>query len=344
MSRRTTFISVREGIDPRAAVPHVHLTLSPRIQKGFTFVQQVGIRALLASLLVVIVAPGGALAQQDARPAGVGDTPSYIWLPSGPDASQPPVTLAVPASRGHKFEARFTVVNAPAQFDQVLQIVDFPQGSWTPLHTPGGYVYTTVIDGTISTRLAADGGARETTFEAGDTFVQNPGEYLQVGNASARNTRIMATAVLPARAPLTIYQDGFTSNAYPTLSNWNYTHDMNVPLPGPETVYRSVKEVQRPEGPLELVQLVLDLTAQQSAVSNPDRAQLAALYAVPAKGSTTSDEVGDGCVNAWGRLSGDTQSASTQQFERVAANLCVSSAYVPGPTPQQWFGASEGIR
>jgi hypothetical protein len=217
----------------------------------------------------------------------------------------------------------------PEDFEQVLQIVVFPAGAWTPLHSPGGYVYTTVIDGAISIRLSGPGGIYEATFEAGDTFVAAPGEYIQVGNATAGNTRIMATALLPSRAPLTIYQDGFTSRAYPTLTDWNYTHDIVVPAPGPTTVHRSSIKPDRPEGAFELVQLVLELAAVPPPPIVPDCAQLAALHGVPAKGSTTSDEVGDSCLNAWGRVSTDMLGVNPHALERVAGNLCVSSAYVP---------------
>jgi quercetin dioxygenase-like cupin family protein len=267
---------------------------------------------LLAFLLIGLVPPGGALAQQDPPPVSVGEAP-HIWLPAGPDASGPDVTLVPQPSPMSQFQTRFAVVDAPAQFDQVLQIVDFPAGTWTPLHTPGGYVYTTVIEGAIITRSTRRGDVFEAAYEPGETFVETPGEYMQVGNATTANTRIMATALLPARAPLTIYQDGFTSSAYPTLANWNYTHDLNFPLPGPETVYRSVSEVKRPEGAFDLVQLVLDLAA------------------FPPVTNDSGDEVRGSCQPAWSRLAGDTLGAYTHQFERVAANLCVSSGYEARP-------------
>lgn len=263
---------------------------------------QLTTRILLASLLIGLVPAGAAQAQQE-----------------------PPGTI-------RQFPTRFAVVDAPEHFDQVLQIVDFAPGAWTPIHTPGGYVYNTVLDGAISTRRSPlTGDVDEVTYEPGDTFVEKPGDFVQVGNASSGTGRILATAVLPARAPLTIYQDGFTSSAYPSLTNWNYTHDLLFSTPGPETVHRSVTHVDRPEGPFELVQLVLDVSALHSAGSNPDWAQLAALYYVLGNGNTTSDQVGESCLNIWGRLAGDAQTVYPHQFERAATNLCVSSAYMPIP-------------
>jgi quercetin dioxygenase-like cupin family protein len=280
-------------------------------------VQQLTIRILLASLLIVIAAPGGALAQADTGwPVGVGDAPHGVPA-LVLDASQPASQVPPPSST-RQFQRRFDVVEVPEQFDQVLQIVDFPAGAWTPLHTPGGRVYTTVIDGAISTRLPWTDGVYETTYESGDTFVERPGEYMQVGNATTGTTRVMATALLPPNAPLTIYQDGFTSPAYPTLRDWNYTHDLS----GPTTTYRSVTEVDRPGGAFELVQLVLDLTALSPLLSSPE------------------EEPRESCSLAWTRMSVDMLSAGAHQFERVAANLCVSSGYVPGPVapsdPTSW--------
>jgi hypothetical protein len=252
--------------------------------------------------------PGGALAQADAGQ---------------------PAPLVAPVSPTRQFQTRFDVVDAPERFDQVLQIIDFPAGTWTPLHTPGSYVYTTVIDGAISTRLPWLWGVYDTTYQAGETFVERPGEYMQVGNATSGNTRIMATALLRPHSPLTIYQDGFTSNAYPTLTDWNYTHDIVVPEPGPATAYRSAIEVDRPGGAFELVQLVLELAATQPPRIVPDWAQIAALYGLPAEASPLGDEVLESCATAWGRVSSHTLDVEPYDFERVAANLCVSSTYVP---------------
>jgi len=174
------------------------------------------------------------------------------------------------------FATRFDVVDAPEQFNQVLMVVDFPVGAWTPPHTPGGYVYTTVIDGEITTRIVGmperdscdTGGDRllyaglnswiaaeprmgpclEATYRAGSTFFEKPGEYVQVGNASAAGARVISTAMLPVGAPLSVDQEGVTIDAYATLSDGS----------GPTTVDRASIEVDRPAGAFELVQLVLD--------------------------------------------------------------------------------------
>ncbi len=260
-------------------------------------------------LLISLAQPGGTLAQHALTPAAVDGSGQ-----GGPalfrDEDQP-AAVVDPTRPTRQFLTRFDVVAAPEHFDQVLLIVDFPAGTWTPLHTPGGRIYNTVIDGTISTRLPWSAGVYEATYQAGESFVLRPGEYMQVGNTTAGNARIMATAVLPTIAPMTIYPDGFTSSAYPTITDWNYTHDIVVPAPGPSTVYRSAIGVDGPGAAFELVQLVLEFAATQAPLL------------------VAGDAGQDACLTAWSRVSTNLLDVKPYVFEHAAANLCVSSSYTP---------------
>jgi quercetin dioxygenase-like cupin family protein len=171
-------------------------------------------------------------------------------LPSGGALAQPaptPVPLVAPPGPVAHFATRFDVVDAPERFDQVLLIVDFPAGSWTPVYAPGGSVYTTVIAGEISTRLVGmtDSPAR---YQAGDTFIETAGDYLAVGNPSGAGARVMSTAMLPHGAPLSVDQNGVTIDAYMALAHG----------PAPTAVDRAAIVVDRPAGAFELVHLVLD--------------------------------------------------------------------------------------
>lgn len=171
-------------------------------------------------------------------------------LPGGAALAQQaptPVPLNAPPGPVSHYATRFDVVDAPAHFSQVLQIIDFPADAWTPLHTPGGYVYTTVIAGEISTRTPGTTGS-EDTYQVGSTFFETPGEYMAVGNAGATSARIISTAVLPPGAPLAVDQDGVTIDAYPASADGG----------GPMTVDRASIEVNRPAGAFELVHLLLD--------------------------------------------------------------------------------------
>jgi len=193
--------------------------------------------------------------------AAISSTALFLLTARGAIAQEAPtpLPLTVPPGPVTHFPSRFDVVDAPAHFKQVLMIIDFPASTWTPLHAPGGHVYSTVIDGEISTRIGGTSDEEGTVFEAGSTFVETPGLYVQVGNTSGASARIMATALLPTNAPLTIYGDGLTSDAYPTLADWYSIQDIGVDVHGPSTVGRSAVEVDRPSGAFELVQLVLDL-------------------------------------------------------------------------------------
>jgi hypothetical protein len=262
---------------------------------------------ILVPLLLSFAQPGGTLAQYALTPAGVDGSGQ-----GGPalfrDEDQPAAVVDRPIRR---FLTRFDVTAAPDHFDQVLLIVDFPAGAWTPLHTPGGRIYHTVIDGTISTRLPWTAGVYEATYQAGESFVLRPGEYMQVGNSTAGNARIMATAVLPTSAPMTIYTDGFTSSAYPAFAEWNYTHDPVAPASGPSTAYRSEIGVDGSEGAFELVQLALEFAATQA----------------PSLGAGDAGQ--DGCLTTWSRISTNLLDVKPYVFERAAANLCISSTSRP---------------
>jgi quercetin dioxygenase-like cupin family protein len=212
-------------------------------------------------MLISIVPLGGALAQQ-------APTPIPLVAPPGP------VT---------HFPTRFDVVDAPEQFDQVLMIIDFPAGTWTPPHTPGGYIYTTVIEGEMSSRMVGVPG-EEATYPAGATFFETPGEYMEVGNASSASARVMATALLPKGAPLTINREGESIDAYPALT------DRLVGPPGVATIHRSSIEVDRPTGAFELVQLLLDFSP---GISTPKHMHGGQELAMVTTGEMTLQRSGD---------------------------------------------------
>src|ERR1700704_4745080 len=194
---------------------------------------------MLPSIFVALLlgfAPGGATLAQ------LAPTPAPLVVPPGPVSH---------------FATRFDIVDAPEQFDRVLLIIDFPGGAWTPSHTPGGYLYVTVIEGNLSTRTVGSG--YEDTYPAGSAFIANPGEYVELGNASTANARVIATALLPKGAPLTIDQAGFSSDASSGPTDGYNVLDSVARAPRPTTVHHSSIAVERPAGAFELVHVVLDL-------------------------------------------------------------------------------------
>jgi quercetin dioxygenase-like cupin family protein len=234
-----------------------------------------------------------------------------------------PDPLSTPPGPETQFPTRFDVDDAPAHFTQVLLIVDLPRSTWTPPHRSGGYVYTTVIEGEVTTRSGA-ASDQETTYQAGETFVEAPGELLQVGNDGAGNARVLSTALLPTHAPLTIYGDGLTSNSYPTLTDWYSIRDIELDVRGPMTLGRSSIEVDRPEGAFELVQLVLELNPD---VSTPRHVHGGQEFSVVLAG-TVALQRGDtkqvfGAGESWVTASGQLHAARNDGLEpaRVVATF-----------------------
>jgi quercetin dioxygenase-like cupin family protein len=159
-----------------------------------------------------------------------------LFVPGLAAAQTAPVT---------KHLSRFDVPNPPAQFDQVLLVVDFPPGTWTPPHTHGGPLFVTVAEGEISARMAGMP-ATEKKYRPGESFVETPGEFMEVGNAGTAKARVITTVVLPKGAALTTNQQGVGSQ--------------NIP-PGPTTVYRATLDVQSRPSPLEVAHFVVEFPA-----------------------------------------------------------------------------------
>jgi len=124
------------------------------------------------------------------------------------------------------------------EYEIVQWVLDFAPGAWSPVHTHGGKVLSTVLEGEI-TRIA-DG--VETVYKTGEIFVEMPNHPHQAGNPTSGNVSLWATAVLPAGAALTTVAGTPSPN----------------PPPGPVTryIYRSAGWAQT--GPYEIVQLILD--------------------------------------------------------------------------------------
>src|SRR5437763_15399621 len=123
--------------------------------------------------------------------------PACVRLAHHAPAPAPPAGPSGPVTR---FPTRFTVADAPEQFEQVLMVIDFEPGSWPPPHMPGGNVYNTVIDGAISSHPM--GSTNVTTHETGRTFVAPAGEYVEVGNSGDGSARLISTPALPKHPTL----------------------------------------------------------------------------------------------------------------------------------------------
>jgi quercetin dioxygenase-like cupin family protein len=166
---------------------------------------------------------------------------SGLWLPGVALAQQAP-SVVPPPEPVTRFLTHFDVANAPERFDQIMLVLDFAPGAWTPLHTHGGYVYSTVVEGDVAGRVAGMP-ATEERYKTGESFVETPGQYMEVGNPGSVKARVLVTAILPKGAAMTTTQAGVSTQTAP---------------PGPTTLYRTMTEATRPVTPFEVVQFILD--------------------------------------------------------------------------------------
>ncbi len=113
-------------------------------------------------------------------------------------------------------------VTAPlGEFDLVQLIVDFPAGTWAPLHTHGGELLVMVLRGEQTVRAEQ---GEEQVYKAGESFIETPGEYLEIGNAGQELVTVSALALLPKGANLSTTKEGISTD--------------NAP-PGPTTLYQA---------------------------------------------------------------------------------------------------------
>lgn len=131
-------------------------------------------------------------------------------------------TNDAPPGPTNVYKTQMTVSQPLGEFELVQLVVDFPTGTWTPVHTHGGELLVTVLNGEQTVRN--EQGA-EKVYKAGEAFIEIPGEYLEIGNAGEALTTVSALALLPKGATLTTTKEGISTD--------------NAP-PGPTTLYKTV--------------------------------------------------------------------------------------------------------
>jgi quercetin dioxygenase-like cupin family protein len=115
--------------------------------------------------------------------------------PTAPVAGRP--APATPNKTLSSFTFDSPAVSGP--YSLVQQILGFAPGSQTPRHRVGGPGVITVLQGQIV--VNTDG--VESTFKAGESFTEMPGEALQVFNQAGSDVVLAATFALPDGAQLT---------------------------------------------------------------------------------------------------------------------------------------------
>ena len=134
------------------------------------------------------------------------------------------VPIQAPAAPASANEAAVAgpVAELAGEFELVQLVVDFPTGTWTPAHTHGGELLVTVLNGEQTVR---DEQGIEKTYKTGESFIEIPGEYLEIGNTGQELVTVSALALLPKGATLSTTKEGVNTD--------------NAP-PGPTTLYKTV--------------------------------------------------------------------------------------------------------
>jgi quercetin dioxygenase-like cupin family protein len=149
------------------------------------------------------------------------------------------LTFAQPQPPGPviKYQFRTAGQPQPARFNLVHSLLHFDPGAATPFHQHPGQVLVTVLEGENTFNL----NGAEKVYQAGDSFVELPGEVNQARNAGTGRMSVMVTYLLPWEAPL--------SRPQPTDK---------TPPPRPFVSYQFKTDVQPMTDPFDVVQLVQD--------------------------------------------------------------------------------------
>ncbi len=151
-----------------------------------------------------------------ARNAGTVRTSVMVsyFIPKDAPLSHPEPGDATPQPRpfiSYQFKTDVNPMTEP--FDVVQQLLDFAPGAATPVHTHPGIVVVTVLAGELTFQL----NGADTVYKAGESFVEVPGQVVQARNASAVQTSVMVSYLIPKDAPLsTVHHAAPVPAALPT--------------------------------------------------------------------------------------------------------------------------------
>ena len=138
------------------------------------------------------------------------------------------------------YQAKLPVSGMATEFELVHVLQDFAPGTSTAVHTHGGQGLALVIDGELTQRIP---GQADKVHKAGSSFLETPGEFFAVANASGAPARLSVLFLLPKGATLT--------TAQPPEPNV-------TPVPGPKVTY-NVRLASPPiPGEFELTHLIQD--------------------------------------------------------------------------------------
>jgi quercetin dioxygenase-like cupin family protein len=108
-------------------------------------------------------------------------------------------------------EVMTAAVSVP--FEAVQVIIELAPGAWTPLHTHGGQVLVTILEGEVTERDGVTG--EETVYSPGEFWTEEAGELHAAGNDGQQKARMAALFLLPAGANLTMAEGGAATEDLP---------------------------------------------------------------------------------------------------------------------------------
>jgi uncharacterized OsmC-like protein/quercetin dioxygenase-like cupin family protein len=103
-------------------------------------------------------------------------------------------------------------VTVPVEMVQL--ILDFAPGAWTPLHSHGGPMIVTILEGEMTVISDQENG-EETVYGPGEFWIETPGDTHVAGNNSDENARVAVLVLLPEGASLTTVVEGEASGELP---------------------------------------------------------------------------------------------------------------------------------
>ena len=115
-----------------------------------------------------------------------------------------PAAAEEPPRPTQRFLSTFPVSAAPAQYELVEQILDFPPGASTSTHTHAGKAFFTVVEGQITYRE----GDLVSVFGRGQSFTEPPGVFHTISNTGTAPARVFSSFLLsPGQAQLIAHPD-----------------------------------------------------------------------------------------------------------------------------------------
>jgi quercetin dioxygenase-like cupin family protein len=170
-----------------------------------------------------------------------------------------------------RYNMTYDAETMPGPFDEILRVRDFAPGAWTPVHTHGGPVHVTVLDGALTVR--SDG--MDHVYKAGESWVELSGDDHPhaVGNTGAVTASAVATTLLPQGATETTNIGSVSIPAPPGPTVLYEATYANVTLAGPFNVVHKVTDfapgafnaLHHHGGPVLVLVLTGTLTVRQGS-------------------------------------------------------------------------------